>query len=144
MKSVLLLLTFITLFTSNTHAQTLVLSAQPVRKEFSDHPLPGFREHPRPPKICPVSIVGISLDIVGPIVIIAGFSSELNGSMHGIVTDQSAIDKGHVLEYAGLGMLVVGIGMSIGGGIHDHMKVRQSKLGIIAPKKNEIGLAYNF
>jgi hypothetical protein len=41
-------------------------------------------------------------------------------------------------------LLAGGIGMVIGGAIHDHRKTHQNKFGIIAPGINKIGLAYNF
>jgi len=34
--------------------------------------------------------------------------------------------------------------VGIGAGIHDHSRMRRARWGIVTPKRNELGLAYNF
>lgn len=53
-------------------------------------------------------------------------------------------NTGAVLAVSGFAILVAGSGMAIGGGIYNGISHRGNRYSIIAPKKNELGLAYNF
>ncbi len=55
-----------------------------------------------------------------------------------IFTDQDLWSLG--LMFSGFMVLVLGLPLLIGGSIHDH---RPGRYGLIAPKSNEIGVAYN-
>ena len=52
--------------------------------------------------------------------------------------------QGQELYFAGSVILLTGVGLFIGGTIYDHNYRKVKKLRIILPKKNQIGLAYNF
>ena len=43
----------------------------------------------------------------------------------------------------GIVVFAAGLGMTIAGAIHDHSK-NNNKWSVVAPKRNEMGLAYNF
>ena len=96
--------------------------------------------------MCAVHIIGLSAMGVGAIATIAGIAiidGRLNSPQpHG---SDNAFSVGPLLTVAGGTLLFYSGGiMAIVGGIHDRRMRRLGKWSLIAPRKNQIGLAYNF
>jgi len=122
-------------------AQDLAMITKPVALETRDYVNSYRTPHPH---IGPVTITGICLTSAGPFVVLAGVFTEMNGYRHGILVDQSSVNTGKTMEYAGVVMVAAGITMCIWGGIHDHTKRRFKILSSTSPGKNEMGIAYTF
>jgi len=87
-------------------------------------------------KISPLTIAGIAVAGAGCVVSLTGFVLYA-GTTGDKYVDNSGNDA---LMIGGVAMVLTGGVLVIIGVEHDHNK----KLGVVSPKNNEIGLAYNF
>jgi hypothetical protein len=110
----------------------------------------GYTDH-KDRKVCVTTIVGISSLTVGVGMTIgglamewgAGSEEERSAAPDKEATYHRARNTAMAITGAGIVLGVAGFGMTIAGGIHDHIK-HNRRWSIAAPKKNEIGFAYNF
>ena len=93
-----------------------------------------IRDH-KPKPACAVKIIGIVSTCIGGCVAVYGFFSYVATEGEGPNNNTLAVTE------IGAAMAVTGIGLIIAGSIHDRNRHRWS---LVAPKKNEMGLAYNF
>jgi hypothetical protein len=132
MKPAILMIALTILFPPSSWAQ----------HHFRDRSSFGHRN----PNISPVTIAGIVTGSVGCGVSMVGFLVYAsNSSGRGSNGSQSSYSQEtHNTSIAmmgiGLGMVAVGTGLIIAGVTHD----KKTRWSLVAPKHNEIGLAYNF
>ncbi len=105
------------------------------------------------PHICGVTIAGISSFVAGTGMGIGGIVLRYDAAQRDEGSGNLPIEERQARYYrdartalvvgvSGIVLFVGGLGMTIGGAVHDHQ--RQNRWGLISPKMNEIGLAYNF
>ena len=120
MKRIISLLTFISLFISNTKAQDAI--------KHVSHKSPYYHNNA-------VTIIGISTIGVGIAIAFYGFENNL--------TNKKNVNNDYK-ETIGVGaaLILIGSGLAIGSGIY--YRSHYHKVTLISTKKNEIGIAYNF
>ncbi len=95
--------------------------------------------------MCTVAKVGIITGSVGGVISIVGlaflFQNDGSGSQS---VNSNQGDLGLKMLIGGAVLSGVGLGLGIGGGIHDIVNYHKHKLSIATPKRNQFGLAYNF
>jgi len=102
--------------------------------------------HYRPGPVCIVG--GLSMT-VGGLLVVAGLFEELDASAQEarsydpLPTAESEARGGRAMVIIGAIMAPVGLGMVIGGSIHNH-RIRKDYVGLVIPGKNKVGIAYNF
>ena len=96
--------------------------------------------------MCAVHIIGLSAMGVGIIAIIAGIViiADAPNSPQPNASDNAVSWGGAGVVACGGLFFYAGAGMAIGGGIHDRRMRRLGNWGLVVPRKNQIGLAYNF
>ena len=142
MKQAIILLAITLLFIPRSNAQTFAVTAPTVNKIFTEYPTTNFINYQSDKRICGVTTAGIVFSGVGMV----------TGALGGILVFFNQGDEGNVNQrntgedmfIAGGVIGTLGLLMSIGGTIHDVTEYRKARFGLIAPKKNEIGLAYKF
>ena len=142
MKPILSLCALIVLFTTNSNGQTLAIADQP-SQQFVPYSPSNFtaHKHSKAGSIVLISVGGGMMCIGGVVTLFGALTCY---SAYGDNTiDQNTINRGRGIEIAGVIVGGAGLGMLIAGaaGLRAYHNARW---GIIAPKNNEIGLAYNF
>ena len=69
------------------------------------------------------------------------FKSGNNGAP---IIDQYQRNNGHELVKVGVGGCLVGLALVVGGSIYDSNHKPKSRLGVVIPNSNQLGIAYNF
>jgi len=93
---------------------------------------------------CMTTKVGIVSLAAGSAALIAGISMVAVAENGMDPMTEPGKMQGQELYFAGSVILLTGVGLFIGGTIYDHNYRKVKKLRVILPKKNQIGLAYNF
>ena len=141
----LLYLLIFCLCAPHVNGQILASNTSNIRPAFSTYTrsnFVAFRERPAPPPAllviggCSIG-AGIGLVSYGLLVEYDAYSAANE------TTNQSQWQQGHTAIVAGCVVAAAGLGMCIAGGIQ-HYKRLHTGWGVIAPKWNEIGIAYNF
>ena len=142
MKPKLFLFALIVSFTTNISGQTLAIADQ-----SSQHFVPYFssnfaaHKHTKAGSIVLISVGGGTMCIAGVVTLLGALTCY---SAYGDNTiDQNTIKSGRSIEIAGVVLGGAGLGMLIAGAV-GLRAYHNAKWGIIAPKNNEIGFAYNF
>ena len=94
--------------------------------------------------MCTVTKVGIISMGVGLIVMGLGLNVALEAINPGNTHAAQDNQEGTSIFVVGVIMLGAGAGMTIGGCIHDFTNRHKQRFSVIAPKRNQLGLAYNF
>ena len=135
MKQIISILSFLFLFLVKGQAQDVYYSHLPKKHHM-----------------CAGTIVGMSSLTVGFAATIGGFAMELSAGAnyehsYGPAADakyQRDRNTADAVRDAGIVLGIAGLGLLIGGITHDIIRHHKHKLNLIAPKRNEIGFAYNF
>jgi len=138
-NKIILLLVAVLLQHSFVSGQTLAMASdnlRPVQQTFSSTYSFGNN---RKPSICAATITGAVFMSVGFTIFWVGIGEQIDDGLSG-----SGSSSGGSLSGAGVGLFAVGTGLLIGGIIHDVHTNRGSRWSIITPRKNQVGLAYNF
>ncbi len=145
MRLAILLLAFAMLFVPISHGQSFALVGPSVKNERPEYSATNFMRHRDRPKQCAVTIIGYYCLFASPIVGLLGFAEFYNGQdRDGNITNKSAHNFGGAVLGLGMAMCYGGIGMWIGGAIHDHRQRNKYRWGMVSPGKNQVGFAYNF
>ena len=141
----LLLLLLITTCSIHCFAQDIAAATPPVNA----HPFYTLAGNTttagRPHMQTTLGTVGTWTMLGGAVIVIGGIIEVKNGTKtDGPFTfvNQSQINNGHVVEIIGGGLFTAGLTMIIVDAVNRHHG--GSKVSIIAPKRNEMGVAYNF
>ena len=143
MKKIIFFSVFIFYVISDLQGQTFALLTD-AKNEDASYSLSSFaanRFHRRPPNALMIvggSIAGIGCFVAGYGALIVAFDYNDMANM----VQQSESDRGHRYEIIGAILVASGVGMLIAGGVRQSK--HRNKLGIVAPAKNEIGIAYTF
>ena len=143
MKKIIFILALVIML-PHAHAQTFASLPQTESKFASYSPtnFTAYRgDRPRPGALAIVGGcsmgVGLGAAFCGLIMVAFDYNSyseTVNETQH---TEGDALMIGGGLMFAG------GVGMLVGGIISDHKKYK-GRWGVVTPKKNEVGFAYNF
>jgi hypothetical protein len=136
MKKIIFFLSFIFFILPHSQGQTFASATQPIKQNINGYSSTNFINYTSHPRISPLTITGIAIAGVGCVVSLTGFVLYA-GTTGDKYVDNSSNDA---LMIGGVVMVLTGGVLLIIGSEHDHNK----KMGIVSPKNNEIGLAYNF
>ena len=137
MKYAILLFAAVLFLWQTTHGQELSLSSVAGTPRFETYSLSNFASYGKQRKMCTVAKVGL-ISMGGGLVILS------YGVGQALGTTSDPNNSAGIVLAAGAAIFIVGTGMAIGGGIHDISNRHKQKWGIIVPKRNQFGLAYNF
>ncbi len=113
----------------NTHAQTDSTSSS--RKQVRH-------------RLGAVTITGISLTAASHIVGFMGLAALVHESQKSYSLNEDRRKVSPAILGTGAAMFVTGVTMAIVGGVHDARRSKRSSFTIVAPKSNEVGVAWNF
>jgi hypothetical protein len=140
MKKLLSILSFILLLIPQTRGQTFAFKAQPMQDEFNYSSIANYH-HSRPHN--KKMLIGGIIAASGGLITIIGVSMIFIGTetTYDLPPDTGLRDGGIVVGSVGFVIAMVGGIIAAKG-----LKEKRASYGfkIISPKKNEIGLAYNF
>jgi len=91
-----------------------------------------------------VTITGISLTGASHIVGIVGLATLISEGQKSYSPYENRQKVAPAILGTGAAMFITGVTMAIVGGIHDYRRAHRSSLSIVAPKGNELGVAWNF
>jgi hypothetical protein len=128
----------------DSYGQTFALAKAPTRNRIETSYVPGFERNSKHHRTSAFTIVGASCMCAAPIVGIWGYGEVLKGEHSGLTENKAEISRGSTLGFVSGVLFYGGLGMLIGGVIHTHHVRHKDEISIIAPKFNQIGLAYNF
>jgi len=126
-------------FIHHTYAQAFAF-VQPANTPYSyttDH-----KTHPPKPNALMIAggctmLAGVAAYVYGVVQITADYDTQQGN------VNQTQQDRGRACEAGGTILFAAGLGMVIGGAIYNHTH-HTHHVAITAPRKNEVGLAYNF
>ena len=136
MKHVIVLFAAIVFLCPNSCGQELSLASVPDQPRFETYSVSNFANNGKQRKMCVVTKAGFVTMGGGLILMGAGFNLVLGNS------DPSNV--GLPLLVGGVVIVCAGAALTIGGAIHDISNRHKQRLGIIAPRRNQLGIAYNF
>ena len=142
MKQAIILLAITLLFTPKSKAQTFALSTSTTNKTFTGYSTTNFINYRSGGGIGDLTKAGIIVSGAGIVTgVVGAFLFLANASDR---SDPNQRNTGGNVFIAGGVIGGIGLLMSIGGAIYDVTEYRKARFGLIAPKRNEIGLAYKF
>jgi len=135
MKQIILVFAFMGFFTAKVKAQKIYYDQMRKRHQ-----------------LCAGTIVGISTMGSGVFLALAGalldYENTGNQAYSGSMSSPAQYEADHKSDVAirniGLGLFLAGGIVFIAGRSYDDKHKNDHKISLVAPKKNEIGLAYNF
>jgi hypothetical protein len=139
------------LFAINVKCQTVALNMPSSNQEFTSYSracFAAYHPHRDPPGA--MTIIGGCSIPIGVFLALYGLLDEYGAYWNtDKIYNAAEWDRGNREVFAGCATIVAGIGVCIAGGIRDHKMHLRDRYGrypysIIAPKNNEIGLAYKF
>jgi len=154
MKQIISFLAVILFCLPSAQGQTLSLATLPTNQELKTYSSANFmnnKEHKRR-KMCAATIVGISSLTVGIGMAIGGLLLDISAGatsqksanysssqyQHDHNTALAVTDVGMVLAVTGIVVMICGISSDM------QYRHHRGKFGLIAPKYNQMGFAYNF
>jgi hypothetical protein len=144
MRPVILLLSVVLIFQTTIYGQSLAVN-------LANKPLTGHyhlqnedEDMSREKIMCTTTKVGLISMGVGMVTFIVGVKMSDDYTRNLAPHDPGGNDQGIVVYLAGILVFGIGSGLAIGGGIHDIVKHYRQRVTLISPKRNQIGLAYNF
>jgi hypothetical protein len=138
MKSTFFILACLLLLPVFSHGQTFAFSASATNQLSPAYSPLTFQKSQPDKKRCGVSVAGISATSGGAAVMCVSIAIGLSGFGR---TDPERGQLATNVFTTGAFITGAGIGLLIGGLIHDH---HQRKLEVKSTRKNEVGLAFNF
>ncbi len=144
MKHVIYCLAAILLFAASVNAQALAYAPAAIQAPATYTPasFASYKEHGS--RLCVVTKVGFVTMGAGFILVVAGLNIGLESANLDNPSSASQRRQSNALLAGGIAVFAAGAGMAIGGAIHDIGNRHKQRLGLVAPKSNELGLAVNF
>ena len=142
MKQIISFLAFILFFIPHFYGQTFASATQLLKPDISVYSSPDYFNYTSHHRKSPLIIVGIVTGSVGCSMAVVGFLAYMSYDGSAPNAAGNSVNAGNDF----LGIMGAGIALFIAGGsliINGVSNDRKHKLSLIAPKKNEIGLAYN-
>ncbi len=147
MKQILSYLFFIMITNTNANCQPFMSDLTDVEQPLvfsAFSPVNNNSANKHRVRKCLTTKVGIVSLAAGSAVLVAGITMVAVAENGMDPTTEPGKVQGQELYLAGSVILLTGVGLFIGGTIYDHNYRKVKKLRVIVPKKNQIGLAYNF
>lgn len=148
MKPILFFVGLALLFTVRADAQMLAIADQP-QSQFTAYSAANFTggKHEKRTGIILVSVGGGAMGIgglttlVGAVVCYSAYTRNYIGNQE--VVNQDILRQGHIVEACGVAVGVGGIVMLVAG-VSKLKAYHRSRFGVVAPRGNAVGFAYNF
>jgi len=148
MKNLLPVLAFVLMAVTNTQGQTFALASTPKGAELSSYTPANFRGNHERRKMGTLALTGgliaaggFVTSVVGLVLYLGEAINTVNNQYGTAPADPYATGR-TVLQVGGC-LAIVGGTLGVIGFIRDHNE-RSGRWGLVAPKPNQMGLAYNF